>query len=379
MKRTDYPSVSRAAVLEAHREPLVIKELPVPQELPHGALLVKIEESTICGSDVHLWDGVLAGSQPIDLPVVPGHEMVGRIVAFGDGAEHDSFGTPLALDDRIVFSHSSCGECRACTLLHQPTLCERRDYYMFSNVSRSPYLLGGFSEYCYVFPNSGRVKVPDNVKTSWASAASCAFRTVIHTFDLLGRIEPWETVVIQGAGPLGLFATALASQSGAGQVITIGAPDERLEIAKSYGATETVSVDTHATEEARVDAVRRLLGGKGSDIVMEFSGARTAVTEGLKMIRPGARYTVTGQVGTGTVEIAPGLITRQQVNIIGSWSGHIAEYWKAMQFMSQTQGRFDFDKITSKRYTLDQANDALMSMHARAEIKPVVVPHAEFV
>ena len=260
----------------------------------------------------------------------------------------------------------------------QPTLCTNRKYYMFTTCEQPPYLVGGFSEYCYVFPESGRVRVPDTISTPWASAASCALRTVVHSFDRIGRIEPWQSVVIQGAGPLGLFATALAKHSGAGRIITIGAPDVRLKIASSYGADDIVSVDEVPNAEDRPHAVRELLGGDGADIVFEFSGARTAFTEGLAMVRDGGRYMVTGQIDRPGEEVplSPGYITRHQITVMGTWSGHIAEYWKALQFMKLTKGRFDFDALVPNRYGLDEVTTALTNMRAQQDIKPIIVPHA---
>lgn len=373
----DIPKTSRAAVVSRFGEPLEIRELPIPTELEQGALLVRIEAASVCGSDVHLWNGTLGGSQAMELPVIPGHEMVGSIVRFGEQAEQDSFGTQLSLGDRILFTHASCGKCFQCTLANAPTLCANRKYYMFTNCERPPYLVGGFAEYCYVFPQSGRVKVPEDVSTPWASAASCALRTVVHSFDRVGRIEPWQTVVIQGSGPLGLFATALAKQSGAGRIVVVGAPDDRLKIAKSFGADDTISVEQLPDPASRPAAVRELLTGHGADVVFEFSGARTAFTEGLAMVRDGGRYMVTGQIDRPGQEVplSPGYITRHQIDVLGTWSGHIAEYWKALQFMSVTKGRYDFDLLVPNRYRLDQVTDALTKMRAQQDIKPIVIPH----
>ena len=374
----EVPTTSRAAVLTAHGEPLEVRELPVPQELEPGALLVKIEAATVCGSDLHLWDGSLAGSQALQLPVIPGHEMVGRIVAFGEGPHKDTFGQPLSEGDRICFTHASCNQCPHCCLDNQPTLCKDRQYYMFTSCERPPYLVGAFAEYCYVFPNSGRVRVPDEVPTEWASAASCALRTVVHSFERIGRIAPWETVVIQGAGPLGLFATALADHMGAARVITLGAPEARLEIARDFGATDTVSVLDVPDADDRAAAVRELLGGDGADVVFELSGARTAFTEGLAMVKEGGRYMVTGQIdGPGKeVPLRPGYITRQQLTVMGTWSGHIAEYHKALEFMRTTRETYDFGALVPHRYGLDEVTEALTRMRAQEDIKPVITPHA---
>ncbi|MQA78601.1 MAG: zinc-binding dehydrogenase [Streptosporangiales bacterium] len=367
------PKTSKAAVITAFNEPLEIREIPIPDIEP-GALLVRIEAASICGTDVHLWDGSLGASQPIDLPVIPGHEMVGNIVAFGDGAHTDSAGAGLELGDRIVFTHAGCGKCHHCVITGQPSLCRQRRYYIFSNCEQPPYLVGGFAEYCYVFPTSGRIKVPDDVKTEWASAASCALRSVVNSFQRLGTIEPWETVVIQGAGPLGLFATAVASHSGAGRIVVIGDPESRLALARSWGATDTISVADHPEPESRVQAVRELTGGAGSEIVMEFSGARTVFGEGLDMVRDGGRFVIIGQVGPQECLIRPTTVTRRQLTILGSWSGEAAQYWRALQFLSRTKHKFDFDQLLSNRYHLDEINVAMAKMQSYEEIKPIVLP-----
>jgi threonine dehydrogenase-like Zn-dependent dehydrogenase len=199
----------------------------------------------------------------------------------------------------------------------------------------------------------------------------------VHSFERIGKMNPWETVVIQGAGPLGLFATALADHLGAGRIITIGAPDNRLAIAKQYGATDLVSVSQCPEPADRIAAVRGLLGGHGAEVVFEFSGARTAFTEGLGMIKEGGRYMVTGQIdGPGKeVPVRPGFITRQQLTIMGTWSGHIAEYRKALEFMKATRAKYDFGALVPNRYRLDQATEALSRMRAQEDIKPVIVPH----
>jgi L-iditol 2-dehydrogenase len=368
------PRTSKAAVLTRFGEPLELRELPIPRTLEPRAILVKIEVSSICGTDVHLWDGSMATTLPVALPVVPGHEMVGRVVALGEGAERDSVGQQLSVGDRIVYTHASCGRCHYCVVSRQPSLCKERQYYMFTTCEQAPYLLGGFSEYCYVFPNSGRVRVPDEVETDWASAASCALRSVITSFERLGPIEPWETVVIQGAGPLGLFATALARSAGAGHVVTIGAPAGRLDLARKWGAHSVISLEELPDAADRAERVRELTGGTGAEIVMEFSGAPPAFSEGLDLIRDGGRYVVTGQVGPHRVDISPTAITRRQLTILGSWSGEVSQYWKALQFLDEARSRIDFSEMITSRFPLEGASEALLRMQAGEEIKPVIVP-----
>lgn len=262
MSLPDLPRTSRAAVLTEFNAPLTVQDVPVPETIEPGALLVKIEAASLCGSDVHLRDGSLGATMGGALPIIPGHEMVGQIVRMGDDAEVDSVGQALGPGDRIVFTHAACGRCHYCVAVNQPGLCKQRKYYMFSGCANYPFLTGGLSEYCYVFPTSGRIRVPDDVKDEWASAASCALRTVVHAFQRLGQIEPWQTVVVQGSGPLGLFATAIADHVGAGRLIVVGGPANRLKLAEQWGATDTVSVEEFGDEAVRVDRVRELTGAR---------------------------------------------------------------------------------------------------------------------
>ncbi|WP_166874999.1 zinc-binding dehydrogenase [Salinibacterium sp. ZJ450] len=370
----EVPTSSRAAVITEFGTDLEVRELPVP-ELEPGAILVKIEAGTVCGSDVHVWDGSLhaGGIRPIILPVVPGHEMAGVVVAMNGDDIGFSGGGAVALGDRIVFTQGRCGTCYHCTVAEQPNLCPNRKNYG-TNCEDFPYLVGGFAEYCYVYPTSRKVKVPDDVSPEWASAGSCALRTIIHAYERLGRIEPWQTVVIQGAGPLGLFATALAKRSGAERIIVVGAPESRLQLAKDWGATDVVSVIDLPEPEARVQAIRELTGGQGAEIVMEWSGARSAFGEGIDMVRRGGRFLVGGQVGPHQSEFQPSKIMKNELSVIGSMSASDSHYWKAMQFLSKRQDEFDFDRILSNRFGLGGVSDAIRGMQNLTEIKPVIDP-----
>jgi L-iditol 2-dehydrogenase len=365
------PTESRAAVLTAYAEPLELREIPVPREIEPGALLVEVEVTTICGTDVHLCAGKLE-TVNAELPIIPGHEFVGRIVAMGAGADRDAIGTPLAVGDRIVWEHEACGACPACSVQLAPELCPNRRYYMFMDCTKPPYLVGGFSQYCYVFPKSGRLRVPDEVDSDWAAASSCALRTVMHAFERLGRIAPWETVAIQGTGPLGLFAILAAKRSGARSVIAIGGPQERLDLARDYGADELVGVEGTDPESRREQVLA--LTGTGPDVVMEFSGAPGAFSEGLGMLRRGGRYVVVGQVGGFEDPVRPSLITTKQATVIGSWSASIAHYWQALEFLRLTAADVDYGRMISGRFGLEDATLALQRMSDLLEIKAAIYP-----
>ncbi|MGS4944498.1 zinc-binding dehydrogenase [Meridianimarinicoccus sp. RP-17] len=366
---TKQPSVSRAAVLREFGAPLVIEDVPIPDRIEPGAILVKTDACSICGTDVHLAAGSLA--LKVNLPVIIGHEMTGRIVAFGEGANRDSIGQHLKTGDRLLWTHTACGHCFYCTVARTPTLCDNRRAYMYETMAEYPYLLGGFSEYGYVLPESGRIKVPDNVHEETASLCSCAFRSVMNAFNNLGEIDAHETVVIQGVGPLGLLAIAVARVRGARSVVAIGAPDGRLDLAGELGADHVISID-RTTPAERLDEVRRLTDGRGADIVMEFTGYPPAFNEGLDIARKGARYCIVGQLGEGEVTIKPSTIVKKNINVIGAFSGDAKSYWQALQFAAQHQAQLPISRILTGRYALDDVNVALERMRRQEEIKPVI-------
>ena len=374
-----FPKTSRAAVVAAYNEPIQIRELPVPQanELEPNALLVRVDVASICGSDVHQWDGMVQALVPASLPIVLGHEMMGTVIAFGPGPREDSIGQPLKEGDRLLWTHVYCGQCHECRVQHMPTMCRRKKQYMRTNCERFPYLVGGFSQYCYVFPASGRVRIPDGVPDGVASAASCALRSVIHAFDRVGRIEPHQRVVIQGAGPLGLFATAVARDAGVRELVVIGAPQQRLALAQRWGAMAVASVEELPTREQRLARVKELTGGLGADVVFELSGAPYAFAEGLDFLRPGGRYAVVGQLGGPLTPVQAALIVRKQATILGVQSADIGQFWKALDFVRRTSDRFDFEAMLTTHYPLAKINEAIRNMQAFREIKPLVLPWAE--
>ncbi|MFD3583255.1 zinc-binding dehydrogenase [Streptomyces sp. NPDC058683] len=365
------PATSRAAALIAPGRPLELLDVEIPTVIERDALLVRMTSATLCGTDVHVADGA-AGGVGAALPLILGHEMVGRIVAFGDGPRTDSLGRPLTEGDRIVWTHGMCGRCRACVLDREPSLCENRRRYMSESARTYPFLNGGFSEYGYVYPTAGRVRVPDDVPDALAAASACALRTVIHGFERLGRIAATDTVVVQGAGPVGLFAVAKAVAEGAGRVIVIGGPAARLEVAAQWGADVCIDVAEVTSGRERSALVKDLTDGRGAPVVLEMSGIPAAFAEGIDMLRPGGRYLVVGQAHQRTVDFNPSVIMHKQATLIGSRSAGVDHYWKALEFLRANADRFAWDALLSHRYRLDEINEAFEAMRTWSEIKPVI-------
>lgn len=365
------PKSARAAVMTAFGEPLEIRELPVA-EPESGALTVKVLASTICGTDVHFWHG--HGNAGWRLPVVLGHEIVGSVAAIGSGADVDSLGQPLRVGDRVIWTHGPCGHCHNCTMLRHPEWCTNLRMGMGQPVGEHPFLAGGFAEYSYVWPSSGRVKVPDVVEDGWAAAASCALRTVISAFERLGELDDRNTLVIQGAGPLGLFATAVASIRKPKRLVVVGGPAERLALAREWGADTVVDIASEATPEARRERVLEAVGPRGADVVMEMSGGRNAFAEGVELLGDGGRYMVVGTIGGGNQSVNAPLVVMKALTILSNKSAFTGSFAAAVEFMARHRDRFDWGRMLGNEYPLERTTEALERMERFEEIKAVIRP-----
>ena len=362
----------KASVLEQFKAPLQLRQYPIPAKPEPGAALVRTIMAGICGTDVHLWKGEL----PITLPVILGHETVGRIEQLGEGLEKDWTGQPLKVGDRVTWTSStSCGECYYCREKHQPTRCpQRRAYGIGYRCDQAPHFLGGYAEYHYLQPRVNIFKIADDLPTEAVIGAGCALNTAIHGVERTG-IAWRDNVVVQGAGPVGIAALAVAKSAGAGQVIVLGAPKHRLEMAKRFGADHVIDIEEVKAPADRIAAVRALTGGNGADVVLECVGSPTAIGEGMEMCRDGGKYLVLGHYcDAGPVSWNPHVVTRKQLTVIGSWSYEPRHLRMALEFMRATQRQFPFAEMVTHRFTLDQANEALATTASWKAAKSVLVP-----
>jgi threonine dehydrogenase-like Zn-dependent dehydrogenase len=252
-------------------QPFQIRSYPVPEPEP-GAALVQITLANVCGSDLHLWRGELdPARRGRALPIHQGHEGCGRIAALGAGVVADSNGAPLAVGDRVVFAYFfPCGRCRNC-LNGREMACPARMSYRATSCEVWPHFKGTFGDYFYLWPGHTVLRVPDALSDDLVVGVNCAMAQVTCGWDLAG-LAVGETVVIQGAGGLGLYAIAVARERGAGRIVVIDGVSERLEVASQFGADEFVDLRDFPTAETRVKRVRELTGGWGADVVMEVAG-----------------------------------------------------------------------------------------------------------
>jgi threonine dehydrogenase-like Zn-dependent dehydrogenase len=197
---------------------------------------------------------------------------------------------------------------------------------------------------------------------------------MVDAMERVGPIDYRHTVLIQGAGPLGLFATAMAAMQSPKRLIVIGGPAARLEVAAEWGADLTIDVATHPSADERLALVQDATGGRGADVVLELSGARTAIGEGLQLAAPEGRYLTCGTLAGIEHPAQAGLITRRNLTVIGSLGAEIDAYYKAMELLRAQRDRFDWNRLIGNRYPLAQATTALRRMQDFSETKAVLVP-----
>jgi D-arabinose 1-dehydrogenase-like Zn-dependent alcohol dehydrogenase len=354
----------RAAVVTALNKPIEILRVQIP-ELEPGAVLVKIVASTLCGTDVHRWHGPLSAKDT--LPFITGHEPCGVVEAI-NGKRTDILGDPVKPGDRIVWSYVACGSCYYCSVALQPCICPGRASWGHNASDKFPYLLGSVAEYMYVPPECLLIKVPDEVTSASAAAAACAYRTVMHGFDRLGKILPNETVLVQGAGPLGNFATAVAKDRGAKQVLTIGAPANRLVVTKKMGADHVLNLEEVTDPKDRNAWVRQHTNGRGADIVIQVAN-NAATPEGLGMLRPGGRFVHIGAGGKADIPVDK---LPEQLTFYTVRSGEPRHWLQAMEFLASRKNTFPFEEMISASYSLDQVNEAMEAMASYKVVKPVI-------
>ena len=360
----------RAAVLRNFEQPLELRTYPEPIAAP-GEAIVRVEMAGICGTDVHLWLGQL----PIPIPVILGHETAGRIEQLGAGLEKDWRGDPLRVGDRVCWASSiACGECFYCRRKGQPTRCLTRKAYGISyNADDAPHLRGGYAEKIHLRAGTAIFRIPDSLPTESVVGAGCALTTAIHGIER-APVQWGDVVVVQGTGPVGIAALAVAKQSGASRIVVTGGPAHRLELAREFGADVTIDVMS-VDLDARTRQVLAETGGYGADVVIECVGHPDAVNEGLEYCRDGARFLVLGQyANAGNISFNPHTITRKQLQVVGSWGFEPRHVDRALRLLDETQWKQLFARQITHRFPLEQANQALETTRTWQSGKTVIEP-----
>ncbi len=351
-----------------------IREYPVPSPEP-GAALVRMTVANVCGTDLHQWRGefdIARLGRPY--PQVLGHEMTGVVAALGAGAGRDSAGAPLAEGDRVVFRYfTPCGRCRAC-LRGVSRACPDARGYLREPCSRPPHFNGAFGDYYYLRPGTSLFRVPDNLADAVVAGVNCALSQVVGGFDQVG-LGIGEQVVIQGAGGLGLYATAVARELGAGQVIVVDGRAERLELARRFGADRTIGLAELPDPATRAALVRELTGGWGADVVVDVAGHPSAFNEGIAMLGRTGRYLEIGNLHPGvTVPVDVSELVFRNATVHANFYYEPAHLASALGLLSRTRDDYPWDAVTGRSFPLAEINEAFLAADrgdvARVSVTP---------
>ncbi|MBC9730668.1 zinc-binding dehydrogenase [Streptomyces sp. TRM68367] len=362
----------RAVVLERFGDPLVLRSFEVPSAAP-GELVVACTYGGICGTDVHLSQGHL----DIPVPLVLGHEGLGTVHEAGPGAGQDAEGRELRPGDPVMWASSiACGVCVPCRQYREPTLCEHRRTYGVNRPTTQPSALSGsWAEYIHLRPGTTVVRLPEDVPPLAAMSLACAGPTMVHALYDRRPVRVGETVVVQGSGPVGLAAAAIAQLSGAGRVILVGGPAGRLDLARAAGIgddhVDIVGAGPEGTGKA-LQQVRDLTGGRGADLVIECTGVPAAVAQGLTLARRGGAYLIVGQyTDAGDTLVNPHQIVHRQLDVIGSWAftgAHLVDYIRLLPALT---ARFALEELVTP-YPLVSAGEAVTAVAAGSVMKAVL-------
>ncbi len=358
---------SRAALFTGPGQPLSIQSLPLP-ELREGESLIRVSCCTLCGSDLHTYQG----HRSTPTPTILGHEILGRIEALGPGDPVlDYAGRAVQIGNRVTWSvASSCGNCFFCER-DLPQKCERLFKYGHQQLSGEHSLSGGLDEHCHLAAGSSLIRLPDELSDEVACPVNCATATVAAALRVAGDCRD-AVILVQGAGMLGLTSCAMAHSRGAREVIACDLEPHRLELARRFGATRCIQVADDVSELR--ETVEQLTSGRGVDLAIEVCGAASAVETGLPLLRTGGRYVLVGAVFPGPpFSAAAEMIVRRLLTIQGVHNYAPRDLADAVEFLMRHR-QYPFSELVSDTFALDAAEGAFQHAISTRALRVAVKP-----
>jgi propanol-preferring alcohol dehydrogenase len=334
----------KAARIVKVNEKLEIQQVETPK--PRGSqVLVKVQSSGVCHSDIHLWEGYYEGvggqllkttDRGVNYPLTPGHEVAGIVDSLGEQAE--GFNNN---DKVLVYPWIGEGLCPACRI-GEENLCDKPR-------SLGVYMDGGYAEYVLVPSYKYLIKISDGMDTDASATLSCSALTAYGAVKN-ANLKPDDNVVIVGAGGLGLMAIQLAKAVTGARIIAMDLDDKKLEFAKKEGADTTVN----SKNEDPVKTIMELTDKMGADAVIDFVNASKTVETDMQFLRRRARVVLVGLFG-GELKLSLVTMPTRAYKLIGSYTGTLSDM---IELVSLAR-RGVIKPVVSNRFKLDQATDAL--------------------
>jgi S-(hydroxymethyl)glutathione dehydrogenase/alcohol dehydrogenase len=363
----------RAAVLEQPNTPVAVGDIEIRGPRP-GEVLVRVAACGVCHSDLSVVDG----SFPSPVPIVLGHEAAGVVEEVGAGV------TSVAPGDQVVLTPlPACGACYFCTR-NQPTLCSVYSASLFSNLlpdGTSPLSRNG--ELVYrglataawaeraIMPEAGVVKVGSDVPLDVACVIGCAVQTGVGAVLNTAKVEEGATVLVLGAGGIGIAVTQGARLAAASRIIVVDPVLERRDAAIHFGATDVVD----PTTEDVFSKVFALTNGIGIDYAFEAAGQAALIEQGIMAARPGGTICCVGAPPIDQGISIPGVVgfTAQEKKLIGCLLGSVHAPRDIPRLLALWQaGRLDLEGMITHRMPLERTEDALELMRNREGLRTVL-------
>lgn len=338
-------NISRAAIFAGVAGQLTLREIPTPAPA-RDEVLVRVLGCTLCGSDLHSFEG----RRSVPVPTILGHEIVGEIVQFGGVSDwRDLGGFPLATGDRITWTIvAACGKCFYCQR-DLPQKCLHAVKYGHEALRPGGELRGGLADHCLLAPGTSFAKLPRELPLEVACPASCATATIAAALERAGDLAG-QTVCVLGAGLLGLTACAMANSQQAGAVLCVDIDPLRRERASRFGATHAVA------PEQLADTARLLTQGYGVDLVLELTGAPAAMLNAWPCVRMGGKLGWVGAVFPGeSLPISMEQVIRRHLTLYGIHNYAPRHLARAVEFLGLNHDRFPFQSLVAQWLPLEDA------------------------
>jgi len=361
-----------AAVMPGPKLPIEVREFIRPSLEPNSALL-DVSLSEVCGTDVHLHAGHLAG---VPYPIIPGHVSVGTLANIR-GTLSDVDGNHLREGDWVTFLdvHGTCGSCWYCSVAKASTRCPARKVYGVT-YGIADGIAGGWAESLYLKPNT-RCLALNDVDAERFMSGGCSLPTALHAVAR-AEISLGDIVLVLGSGPVGLSIIICSLLRGAHRVLCIGGPEDRLMTAMKVGAHATLDFST-CTEPEQIEWVYQFTQGRGADITLEATGHPRAVVNAMRCTRDAGRVVIVGQyTDVGEVSFNPHLdLNRKHLDVRGCWGSDFSHFYRAVQLMSDPKLSRRWSAIPLKRYGLHEAGAALASVANGDAHKALINPRMQ--
>ncbi|MFZ4644569.1 MAG: zinc-binding dehydrogenase [Gemmataceae bacterium] len=329
---------SRALLFDGSAGKLTLVHRNKPAPGP-GEVLVRVTASTMCGSDLH----TIHGRRKVAVPTILGHEIIGKVEAIGSG--FTSTGSPINVGDRITWAVvAHCGHCLPCQR-DIPQKCHNGFKYGHEHDSPTHPWSGGFADWCLLAPGTTIVRLPDSLSDALACPASCATSTVCAAMEAAGPLKG-RSVLIAGAGLLGLTACAMARQTGASKITCLEPDPHRRDRALAFGATAAVAPNDLGLDEF--------------DVFLELSGANAAWELAFDRLALGARAVLIGAVFPGPdTRINMERIVRRMITIRGIHNYAPRHLEAAISFLAEHGRHVPLAEMVSEWFDLADHVNAL--------------------